>query len=297
MTKQNVSASNVLERTPVAQQASANVSGAYGAGIAVVFIRETEAYAKKVADVEVKGERTMKDRLRDLIPLSLDDHIGFRNGLQQRVDAIGKEADDFKLSVSDYRKSNKVANVVYVTLSMWKKLSSAIAAGWKPDFDKPWSEISQSATAANDAQAARQAQAKVAEEIAKVEADVKLAPEVKAAKVTILKAQMAETPVRNKGGRPPVVKTLIDKLAELVKDQPLQEVEAAFVWFSAYLSDLSKSSARLVNTEMKKHGEADTGTLKPTGRVIASPPASIASEKAMAQTKSHTAKPKAKGRK
>jgi hypothetical protein len=222
-----ISATNMVEKQPRGKKVSAKgAAGAYGAGLALVFIKEAE----ESAQAELRAEVSYKDRLRELEKCAREDHLEFRKGLDERRDLIGKEAAKVKLGVAKYLEANTVDRTIYNRLSMWDRMSRACEAGYRPNYDKSWAEISLGASDKLKAQAAAEAQAKINERIKAIESDESKPAEVKQAEITILRHQMpveSASPTARKSarGRKRQEKPLWDSVLELIKDRPIHDVE------------------------------------------------------------------------
>jgi hypothetical protein len=234
------------DKVPRGKKGGANQKGKNGAGLALVFIKDAEDRAGQ----ELKAELSMKDRIKELMPLTQADHQEFRAALEARRDLIKAEADKAKITMTAYLQADTVARSLNVTLSLWLKMSRAIETGWQPNLEKAWGEISKSATDALDAQARAAEQASKAEEAKKLAAEaetLKAAGKtaeaaVADAKRAVIEAEMKAEPERagptqhqSAAGRGRPAKPLWDSVLELVKDRPIQDVEKLVVQLQEYI--------------------------------------------------------------
>lgn len=237
--------------------------GAQGAALAMVFLQRFE----QRADEALKEQLSMKDALRELHDAGMDhdSHIEYRKALEAKRDSITAEGKKGGLTITAYRAADARADSIYVSISLWLKMSRAVELGWNPDYDKAWSEISASATAKLDAQAASEAQAKRATELASYakERDEAATPEAKSvaeAKITLLNAAQVANPEsgsptartsaigRKRAGRPvATTKSLFDQMLPIIKDHPLQDVERLHVQLGEYIKARTTREGAPVN--------------------------------------------------
>jgi hypothetical protein len=279
------SGSDLQSRAPVSGKASADGSGHNGAALAVVFIKMAEEQGDAVAKVTNANAKSNKDKLRDLFKLTADDHIAFRLELEKRRLEIEKGAEKAGISIAAYREADPKEDYVYVQISTWRMLSTAMQNTFKPDMDLPWLQILSSARDHNNKVKAQEEQKKLHAELVKVQADTKMPKELKEATVLVLNQKMADAAIKanprartstTTGTTTPTPtaapKSLIALVEPLIKDRPVSEVEELFVWLGQFISTKTKSGARLVNETMKKHGE-NVGVPAPAAPPAATPPA------------------------
>jgi hypothetical protein len=271
-TSVKTSPSDLTTRKPVSEQASADVRGVAGLGAAAFLIKTIGETADKVVTVLNAAEKSLKACLADLLPLSGEDHVAYRDTLRFEVAKLNKMAEDAKISMTDYRAADKRVNYLYVTLSEWGRLSSAIQSGYlsnDPAYkDKPWGEIKRGASDWLKTKAAEIKQAELSEQAKKIAEDLKRTDlkaadrKVAEASLALVNAQIEAGPVNvpsGKGGRNRVTKSLIDEMKALVSGRPIGDIEAAFVWLGTYIVEQYKPAARVVNTELKRVEAATKG--------------------------------------
>jgi hypothetical protein len=280
MAKAKSSPSNVIERQPIQKKGKADQKGANGAALAAVYIKDAEHLAAQTVKVEV----SMKDRLRSLEKLTREDHLEFRAALVARQELISQEATKAGLTLTLYREADRADDVVYVTCSLWAKMSSAVETGWKPNYDTHWSEISKAATASLDKAKAMAEQTAIKQQIATLESDKNIKPNVKQAQLVILsdkleKAAIRANPTAHTSGTtsatPAAPKTLM-QLIEALKPQdfPAQQIEEAAKQLMALYAEKMKRpvpatpSNRPLNEE-RAPKETETDTEKPVARASA----------------------------
>lgn len=139
---------DIREQTPVSNKASAGVKHmGDGMKLAIAFVKDfTEA-----AKMEMKIAANMKGKLAKLAVLAVEDLNGFTAGLNDKRKELEEEAkDNGYTKVTDFYTSGttagSVANSINVSISLWIKIASALANGWKPDTKKPWAVLSKEAT-------------------------------------------------------------------------------------------------------------------------------------------------------
>ena len=147
---------DIRNRTPVAKKAPANVKNAGdGMRLALAFIKDAETSARE----QVKTNESMKDRLKKLSKLAVDEHNVFCAHMNEKREQIKADAEnagykDLKTYFNEGGKDGQVAASVQVTISLWMKMSVACAGGWQPDVKKPWPVLSKEATEYKQAKAA-----------------------------------------------------------------------------------------------------------------------------------------------
>ena len=155
--------SDIRKRSVVggSKAAPAVMAGAYGAGLATVFLNEDE---KGIRDA-IKKTESMKDRLKKLVKFTAEDHAEFRAVLEAKRLNMGTaaKAAGFE-NLGDYFTKGgiegQVAKSLQVTISLWLKMSKATQNGFKPDYEMAWADISSKATQAADAKSAKAGEGK-----------------------------------------------------------------------------------------------------------------------------------------
>ena len=180
--------------------------GAYGHALGVTFIK----YAEDMADKAAKESMSYKDRLKELAKGTREDHIEFRVVLEERLSAMKDVAATLGFSFTAYREMDPKAAVISTQCSMWAKLSKALEANYKPDYDQSWAYISQKATEHNDARGTPSADTKNPQNV---------------------------SPAKKKGRKE---LPLWDKVRALVDGRPLQEIEAVHASLGQYIEGLKK---------------------------------------------------------
>lgn len=138
-----VSNTNMVEKVPSARKATAMVSGADGAALAVTMISEIESIAKAI-DMERKSR---KDHLAAIMKLDKPGLVAFHAAMMARADAVRTAMEEMKLTdpsikgLREYFEVEMGSQTVYVQCSMWKTIGLAIDAGWQPDLTQPWDMI------------------------------------------------------------------------------------------------------------------------------------------------------------
>ena len=131
---------DIRNRTPASKKAPANVKNTGdGMRLALAFIKDAETSARE----QVKTNESMKDRLKKLSKLAVEEHNVFcahMNEKREQIKADGQNAGykDLKTYFNEGGKDGQVAASVQVTISLWMKMSVACAGGWQPDGKKPW---------------------------------------------------------------------------------------------------------------------------------------------------------------
>lgn len=229
-------------RNIVATAAKMAAGALTGAAFGTIMVREIEEKAKQ----EVKAQISLKDRLRTLCSLDPKGHAEFRATLEKRVEQMNDAAKGLNQSLAQYREGNAEAASIYVMLSMWKSLSLATAAGYQPNFDQPWSTITQMATAyKNSTGKAVEQVNKLSEERSKLVADTAMDAQKKAQKLVELDKKLdtarhdaAKKPdyTTRVGGEGRPAMSLIDKVFKVIDGQPLQELEKLAAWMTEYVA-------------------------------------------------------------
>jgi hypothetical protein len=111
------------------------------------------------------------------------------------------------MTLEAYKQSDPKVNSIAVTVSMWRKMSEALEAGYKPDFAQPWAYISVQATAA--------LMAKASNHVGTEEAPQRAAPVIK------------------KKGRP--AKSNVEKALAVLEGMPAQDLETIGKWIASKL--------------------------------------------------------------
>ena len=137
---------DIAEMKPTTKKAAAKTAakGSSGSALGVLILKQADA----TAEAEIKAAESRKTTLGRLMKFTRDDHLAFRKELQDRLDEYKASAETLGLTLSAFQQSDPKANSVTATVSLWKKMSEAIEAGYKPDMDQPWAYISAQATAA-----------------------------------------------------------------------------------------------------------------------------------------------------
>jgi hypothetical protein len=191
------------------------------------------AAAEAQGKADAKMGMTMKEKLTMLMGFTPEQHREFILALKGKEDAIDTKRQELKHTSlrAFYDSGTEAGSIAASTMaatSLWRKLSLACEAGWKPELSKGWTAITQSATAFNaDAKAKaelerqRKAQADVVEALKKVgapEQDLKAAEQ----KLEELKKDDAKpAPAPNKGGKAAL--PVKDKAEKLAKDEFLND--------------------------------------------------------------------------
>lgn len=240
-------------QTPVKTKASAPVTGANGGGLAAKIIKDAEAKGQ----ADLKAEKPMKARLFDLIKLNGDDHVAFRASLQKYLDGVEADAKKVGLTVTQHREANAVVNSICSTLSMWRKFSRAISAGFKPEFDpktghmpQTWAMISRLASEHLDTAKAKAEQDKLVAERNKIEADTGMDPIVKQGELQRINLAMEGKAVKvgstSKRGRKPLEFTV--ELERFFENRPLQQLEQAHTWLGDLIGLMKTAEASPIHT-------------------------------------------------
>lgn len=124
-----------------------NASGIEGSRLAMVFLKEDEASVRS----SIKVAESMKERLRKLCKLTVEEHTEFRATLEAKRDEFkaAMKTAGFEAQTKFFTEGGvegAVANGLNATISLWQKLSNKVQANFKPDFKMGWNEISKAAT-------------------------------------------------------------------------------------------------------------------------------------------------------
>lgn len=250
------SASNVVERTPVSGQASADVKGTHGSGFAASLVK----FLEEKSQAAVKLQVSLKDKLKGFYDFSSDDYTAFFATTKSWRDDIAKEAEKAKLTLTQFRRSAPGIDYVYVSLSVFDMFARACSTGWRPDVDRlSWAALQEEARNRLNATATAEKQKAVQEELAKWQADDKVDPEVKKANIVILNKRMEElATVKPDGSKTPgagKTKTNFERATEMLDKFPQQDLEMVAAWLQKKLEALAK--ARPTISTPTKGAEAD----------------------------------------
>lgn len=197
---------DIAEMKPTAKKAAAKTAskGNSGFALGVLILKQADA----TAEAELKTAETRKQTLGRLLKFTREDHLEFRKALQARLDEYKASAETLGLTLSAFQQSDPKANSVTVTVSLWKKMSEAIEAGYRPEMDQPWAYISAQATAA--------LMSKASAHVGTAEAPQRAAPVVK-----------------QKRGRPAADN--VAKAIKLLTGMPAQDLETIGKWIASKL--------------------------------------------------------------
>jgi hypothetical protein len=132
---------------PVIQSGKAKAptkGGSKGFALGTIIVRE----AIDKANAEAKHNETMKQTLKRIKAFTREDHLSFRAVLQDKLDEQSAVAKALGTNLTAYRAGDSVVNSIVVTVSLWRKMSTACEVGFTPDYACPWSELSCQATEA-----------------------------------------------------------------------------------------------------------------------------------------------------
>jgi hypothetical protein len=135
---------NVVEMKPATSgKASAKpVNDAAGHALGKVLIKE----AKATAEADKKAREKRKDTLKRIEGFTRENHLSFRAELEAERSIMALTAETEGMNVTEFRKHDSVFDAVYVTVSLWLKLSRAVEKGYKPDYAESWQYIDAKAT-------------------------------------------------------------------------------------------------------------------------------------------------------
>ena len=105
------------------------------------------------AKLEASKQESRKDTLKRIVGMHIDSLNALRRDLQNAVDEQNAIAKELGITFSEYKLNNSEAACIAANCSMWKKIASAVELGFKPDYDRPWAELSQLATRITKAEA------------------------------------------------------------------------------------------------------------------------------------------------
>lgn len=193
---------DIVEMTPVSKKVSApTAGGAKGSALAVIILKA----ADKVAEQEVKAAESRKDTLKRICAFTREDHLAFRKALDDRLQIYKDTAASLGLTFEALKASDPKASSISATVSMWRKMSEAVEAGYRPEFEQPWAYISACATTA--------LMAKAADHVGNPENPARSAPTIK------------------KRGRPS--KSNVEKALALLDGMPVQDLETIGLWIAS----------------------------------------------------------------
>ncbi len=171
--------------------------GASGHALAVLLIREAE----KAGEREIKEAESRKATLQRIDKFTRDDHLEFRKTLDDRTKLLQEMADVSGFTLNAYCGMDAKANSVRVTISLWRKMSEAVEAGFKPDYKQSWAFISASATEVRQSKGAP-------------------SPDVD--------KPQAAGPTKRKAGR--IAISNVDKAKKMLGEFPLQDLQTIHTW-------------------------------------------------------------------
>lgn len=137
----------------MSQNRAPTAKGGQGFALGTVLVKNAIAAAEQ----EVKTAESMKATLQRLQVLARPEHLAFREVLEAKLTQTREEAEVLGYSLTAYRAMSPVVNSVSVTVSMWLKMSKALECGFVPEYDQPWSYLSQKATEQVAAKLAKEA--------------------------------------------------------------------------------------------------------------------------------------------
>lgn len=254
------SASNVLEMTPVSGQASASVKGTHGAAVGAELIKFLEDKAKAV----VAEQKPLKMRLKAFYDFSDDDFDGYFATSRHYRDEIKKKADAAKLTITKFRQSAPGIDYVYVSLSEFDRLARAVKTGWRPDVDRlSWAAIKAEATERLDSVGKAEKRAAITKERDQIESDPSIDPEVKQARLTLLKKAEEELVPKTNNGPTKSTKTNFQTACEMLDKFPLQDLELVQAWLGQKIAKINeKAKTKTVKTESAPATKAATTKAK-----------------------------------
>lgn len=116
-----------------------------GEALAVQLIAE----AKRQAE----ARESYKDTLKRIEGMTIQSLNALRRDLQNALDEQNAIAKALGVSFTEYRANNSEADCIAVTVSLWRKMASAVELGFHPDYARPWAELSKLATKITKAEA------------------------------------------------------------------------------------------------------------------------------------------------
>lgn len=115
-----------------------------------------EALAQQLIELakrEAAGKESLKDTLRRIEGMCIESLNSLRRDLANALEEQNLIAKELGITFSEYRKNNSEADAIAVTVSLWRKMASAVELGFKPDYSRPWAELSTLATRITKAEA------------------------------------------------------------------------------------------------------------------------------------------------
>jgi hypothetical protein len=233
---------------------SANVTGALGHALAALFIKSAESDAEKA----LKQAESRKDKLKRVEALpSHADHLAFREDLEKRRLEIKMWAESLELTMQQYMDANPDQASINVELSLWLKLDKAVSYGFKPDYSKPWGEISIMATDILASVGAKgkanpsNGGAKTAGPTTKKVGRARKAVEVKA-------QEFVKSTLQTEDGKPVANRNLAAVIGALIADATLTELREVAAVVQKQLEAVEKAADAIKAAKGKKAAPANT---------------------------------------